>query len=243
MRPSLHRRRFLQLAGGGAAAWGLARLLPSCSQVARAPASELEQLWTRARDDGRPLLVLLAEPGNPEWRGLQWGAYLELASDPAMADLAACELAFAVPEQVRALHPRVELGTSELPQALLLRPGLRSLAPVPEPSPVPPWSVFVDAEKNPVMLREWIAQLEASIRQALTASGVPTSPDPRAAASLRERLRASAPAGGRWARSFGPCCEIQLEDGTRIDSVKDCGMAFLPEKSRRFLWLYSERPS
>jgi hypothetical protein len=54
-------------------------------------------------------------------------------------------------------------------------------------------------------------------------------------ATARQRYVKHAPRGARWGNSLA--CGVEYEEGPPADAV-DCGMAFAPEASRRFLDFY-----
>jgi hypothetical protein len=56
------------------------------------------------------------------------------------------------------------------------------------------------------------------------------------AAAARRRLVDASPRGARWAQSSG--CGVEIE-GEPEDHGIDCGMGFVPDVSRRFLWFYA----
>ncbi|HET6204847.1 MAG TPA: hypothetical protein VFI25_18820 [Planctomycetota bacterium] len=55
--------------------------------------------------------------------------------------------------------------------------------------------------------------------------------------TVAERFRTAAPSGARWARYYTCIPEFEGEEGT---SMVDCGMALVPEVSRRFLRFLTE---
>jgi hypothetical protein len=63
-----------------------------------------------------------------------------------------------------------------------------------------------------------------------------SSPSPASlAATARARYVKHAPSGARWGNTS--VCGVSYEEGPPADMV-DCGMAFAPEASRRFLDFY-----
>jgi hypothetical protein len=253
MESRFHRRRVLELASSGVLAWSLGPTLSGCRRIPPSQAGELAGARDRARSEGKPLLVLLADPDNPSQRGIEWSAYFDLASDQALAELSGCELAFAVPEQVRAAFPSMRIVETSLFHAVLVEPDGRTFLPVPIVRPEPGWQVLVES-KDSERLRPWIVQFEGTLHAVLSTSRslprVAPGSDPHGEArALRARLREAAPAGGKWAKGFGGCGSIEFEDGSVFDEPSEnglmiaCGMAHHSETSRRFLWLYSERKS
>ena len=58
-----------------------------------------------------------------------------------------------------------------------------------------------------------------------------------AAAEVRRRLVEEPPAGARWANSGG--CGVSVE-GERSAIAIGCGMGHVPERSRRFLYFFTQ---
>jgi hypothetical protein len=68
--------------------------------------------------------------------------------------------------------------------------------------------------------------------------------DPKLAASVKQRLSEHDVPGSRWAHSGG--CAMTFEHPDKVDAERGqvmCGMGYVPEKSRRFLYLLATKPA
>lgn len=202
-----------------------------------------------ARASGRPVLVIVIPEaeGERRERGTVWGELLNHGSEEGLARLALCEVVCARLADVRAVKAIMDAPSIE-PFALLVE-DMRARPVRVDAGALPP-AGFTPEENAAYEMRAMarIARIEAVLATALAPSGAalgwPASEASYRAqriASLaeaaRKRLQVAAPRGTRWASSSGCGTTIEGED---CDSRVACGMACVPEISRRFLYFFTE---
>jgi hypothetical protein len=177
---------------------------------------------TRVR---RPLLVLVVpdDDGEKQIRGEALGAFLMHASDAQLAPLSDVDVACAQRAPTDAL-------------LVLLTPDGRVALAAARGLPARKWDddAAVDAQ---------IAFVAGKVRSLLGRGPADVA---RAAARVRQRLVAQAPAGAHWARA-SECGYEDVEGMSDPEADErmavDCGMGHVPEKSRRFLYFWSQTPA
>lgn len=271
---SFDRRRFLELAGVGLATSALTPWMSGCEvsrDAAAAPGrcpsdidnpsipdTPLGSAWKRARSRGSPLLIMLADPKKVGHYSLRWSAYLDCASDAAQAELALCELAFAIPEQVRAIWNDQLDERATIPFGLVIEPPRGVVQRVAAADSEPSERDFYYLP-NVANLRPWIAEMERALHAAIAPdeatferaakavlgekAGSRRACEAALARLSRERNAKTVPAGARWARRFGACASVEFEDGTKQSTHPGagvaCGMGSISNETRHFLWMYT----
>lgn len=269
MSSRIERRRFLVLAAASSALIACKREDKN-SQPTQAVASpkaddahaELLAAAERARESGRPLLVMLAQVSRaPRDHAWVWTRYLQFADTRGLADLALCELAFTSCERATTLWPSAELRCADAPLAMVVTPedgkiarvrldqrGFDSLRAFEDQDHVPTsieqqkiWVTSLAAELHRVIAPD-DATFERRARRVLGETPLAREEWPNVLARrLRAFLETSAPAGARWAQDNG-CGAIEI-DGELVGVVSLCGTGYVEETSRRFLHLYPTRGS
>lgn len=268
MSSRLERRRFLVLAAASGALIACKREDENAhpAQAAESPRADdahagLRAAAERARESGRPLLVMLAQSARlPRDHGWVWTRYLASADAPALADLAMCELAFTSCERAGALWPGAELRCSDAPLAIVVLPEDGSIVPVRiDQAGRASLLAFEDLEhvpSDPEQQRAWVHALAVELHRVLAPDDATferrarrvlgDTPLARAewTAELARRasafLAASAPAGSRWAEDNG-CGGFWIDGAAEEETLTLCGMGYADEASRRFLHLYPVR--
>jgi hypothetical protein len=247
------RRHFL----GGAAALASASLWPSwlreafaepakacdpraAAKVAPQSVLDVATAFRKASRAKRPLLVFIipAEDGEKWNRGHAFGELLNHGSDADLAPLADCDVVCATMEGLRKVVPSVAKGE---PLMVLVRTTALPATSEPLDAEMPSYNDMIDRSGRPdskVSHTDKVIAQRIAVLGGLLRRGLGSSPARIAAraAEARARLREKPPAGTRWARSEG--CGVIIEDD-RDPSMFGCGMAFVPEKSKRFLYFYS----
>jgi len=268
------RRRLLRLSATSLAAAGLAPWLASAFGQAPKPrpgkASKpdgepedprdsprgraLADAWTAAQARGRPLLVLVVPRSLArQQRGRDLGAFLLLASDEALADLALCEIACATLAEFRAVLPEVETRFEAEPLALLVDPDGGRAEPVREwfpPLPKDPharpadWRTQTDdpieeyRRRAAGMAREFHAVIAAD-RDALARRAA----DAAAKLGPKDRNRlATLDADGRpWSTEEMRLCPAWALACAADDEVRQLRIAAIAKLARADLVLHSPR--
>ena len=117
-------RRTLLLSGLGFASLGRIRWIEQAFDPARDESPRrlaLREAAARAKGRGMPLVVLVVPQGfDRHERGHVLGAYLELASESALADLALCEVTCAKISELHPFAPGMTIRFEGEPMALLV---------------------------------------------------------------------------------------------------------------------------
>jgi hypothetical protein len=190
--------------------------------------------YRRARRAGRPLLVLVVpeDDGAKYDRGHAFGEWLNHGTDEQLAPLAQAEVICASMTDLRALVPHAGEGEP----LMIIVPTDRVPARVqPLTAPLPPHAGWEARDQHHPEIDRRIAVLAALAGRAL---GTPRDVA-AAAADVRARLVSGTPAGGRWARGAG--CGVTLEEDD-VRHMIGCGMGYVPERSRRFLYFFKDQP-
>jgi hypothetical protein len=258
----IHRRGFL----GGIAATGLLTTSPLWLRQAFAGESDcstslhslvtLGAAFRRAHAAGHRLLVLImpADPGERFSRGELLGAFLNHGTDEELAPLSLCELACATLQDLRTLVPN---APTKEPLMVLVDPSALgrpavAIEPVlprfewptlPEPSRDTDWAKVarLRAAREDV---EWSGRIHAVARavRLAVAPGLAFANEAMAAARVRSRWVDAPVPGSYWAQSSG--CGTTIEGfETEGEMMMACGMGQVPEKARRFLYLFSNLPA
>jgi hypothetical protein len=250
------RRKFL----GGVAATGLLVSAPLWIQTAFAGDSQcarslralvsLGSAFRRANQTGKRLLVLvIPEALDQKYdRGRLFGAWLNCGSDADLAPLSLCELACSTMGDLRNLVPNAPGGE---PLLVLVDPSKLGRPAVAIDPTVPAlekhaWPSSNDWEKSMRALMdlenaEWEARttvLSRAVRIAV-APGVSFPEEATAAEQVRSRWVRGRVPGSRWAQNDG--CGTTIE-GVESDDSIGCGMGYVPEKAKRFLYLLTRAP-
>lgn len=211
--------------------------------VAEKPETPLAAAARRARESGKPLLVMLARAEDHlDERGLQWAAVLDLAAEETCAELALCELAFASASQVNALWPKAALDDAKLPFGVLIRQATETFVALRFTGDPPKWEVVRDPKRERE-LADWLHAVGFALHRAIAPDvysfenaarrvlGEKTGPRAEVQSLLarihRVRMQHAAPAGAVWRIGFDFAC-----------SGGPCGMAKIADGSRHFLDLY-----
>ena len=212
--------------------------------------SPLEAALRAARAAGKPVLVIVIpeDEGERHRRGGVWGELLNHGSEEGLARLALCEVVCATNAEVRAVKAITSVPSIE-PFALLIE-DLRARPVRVNVGKLQPAGFTPEEIANyEALAKARIVRIEAALAAALArneaALGWPSREvgERRAAriAALaedaRQRLQLAPPRGTRWASSAG--CGLTIE-GEDCDARVACGMACVPEISRRFLYFFSE---
>lgn len=240
----MNRRGFL-----GTAAAGLA-LATAPAWIRKAFAAEpsskglVFDAYRRARRAHRPLLVFVipADPAARWPRGHALGAFLTHGTDAQLAPLATCEVVCATAAHIHELVPKAPAGE---PLAMLIDTTA-------VPAQVHAIHVHLLDPQASMRGGDWqkrqaegehavetnIDRIAAALRKALGPA------DPKLAANVRAHLSAHEIPGSRWANAGG--CGMSFEHPTKKEQEERgaiaCGMGFVPEKSRRFLYLLASPP-
>jgi hypothetical protein len=242
----MNRRSFL---GAAAAALSLATA-PAWIRKAFAgiPSSKsmVFDAYRRARRAHRPLLIFVipADPAACWPRGQALGAFLTHGSDAQLAPLASCEVVCATAAHIHDLVPKAPAGE---PLALLVDtravPATVHVIAVQLDDPLAARSNVRDAgswedanRRAGEVVEQNIERIAVALRDALGPA------DPKLAAKVRARLSEHEVPGSRWAIAGG--CGMTFEHPTKEEEENEvgvaCGMGFVPEKSRRFLFLLAQ---
>jgi hypothetical protein len=233
----VHRRQFLRLTGGTAAAATLAAWsFPGCSRrvvgvdAGRAPRA----------DPDRPLLLVLVPKDESEgWRrGNAIGGILNHGGDAVLADLAGVELVCATKDR---LPPEARAVADGDPWFVLLTRDGEATTARGLTLEVPPAPPMFPREGQTWEQVNAEAQAEIDVRaaalHAFLAPAVAASGDVAArAAEARKRYVEKAPPGAHWANSEG--CGTHVEGVRERSPMVACGMAMIPPVARRFLHFY-----
>jgi hypothetical protein len=242
----MNRRSFL-----GAAAAGLTLATAPAwirNAFAAIPSSKsmVFDAYRRARRAHRSLLVFVipADPGERWRRGVALGAFLTHGTDAQLAPLASCEIVCATAAHIHDLVPKAPAGE---PLAVLVDttavPATVHVIAVELADPLAAWSNTRDAgswkdanRRAGEVVEQNIERIAVALRDALGPA------DPKLAAKVRARLSDHEVPGARWAISGG--CGMTFEHPTKEEEEQmggvSCGMGFVPEKSRRFLYLLAQ---
>lgn len=249
----MKRRHFV----GGAVAAAAAALWPSfirdafadpaatcdpkgMAKVASSSVVDVATAFRRASRAKRPLLVLvIPADDNDKWnRGHAFGELLNHGSDADLAPLHDVDVVCATMEALRKVIPSVGRGE---PMMILVRttalPATTEAIEVEIGSYDTVLGRTKAARAKPksaeVVIGERIAALGGALRKALGSSSVKLA---ERAAEVRARLRDKPLAGAPWARTDG--CGSIIE-GIREHANVGCGMGFVPDLSKRFLYFFS----
>lgn len=242
----MNRRSFL-----GAAAAGLSlAAAPAWIREAFAgiPSSKsmVFDAYRRARRAHRPLLIFVipADPAACWPRGQALGAFLTHGSDAQLAPLASCEVVCATAAHIHDLVPKAPAGE---PLALLVDtravPATVRVIEVQLADPLAAMRGARDSDswdeaerRANEVVEQNNERIAVAFRDALGAA------DPKLAAKVRARLSDHEVPGSRWANAGG--CGMSFEHPTKEEEENEagiaCGMGFVPEKSRRFLFLLAQ---
>ena len=202
--------------------------------------------YRRARRAHRPLLIFVipADPGVRWPRGHAIGAFLSHGTDAELAPLASCEVVCATADHIHDLVPKAPAGE---PLALLVdTTKVPATVRVIAVQLADPQAALRDgrgdggwdetSRRAGEVVEKNIERIGVALRDALG------SADPKLAAKVRARLSAHEVPGARWAISGG--CGMTFEHPTKQEEEDQvgiaCGMGFVPEKSRRFLYLLAQ---
>lgn len=212
----------------------------AAAKVAPQSAIDVAAAFRRASRAKRPLLVFVIPADDSEkWdRGHAFGELLNHGSDADLAPIAGCDVVAATMEGLREIVPSAGRGepvlvlvkTTALPATAeafdVEMPTYDDIRAASKRSPSKP-----KADEDVIALR--IKALGGLLRKALG-----SSPDrvKERADLVRAAIVKKPPSGTHWARTEG--CGAIIE-GARDHSMMGCGMAAVPEKSRRFLYFFS----
>lgn len=233
------------LAGAAAPGWIAAAFSGADSWTL----SPLRAALRAARATGKPVLVIVIPEDEADryQRGAVWGELLNHGSEEGLARLALCEVVCATHAEVRAVKAIADVPSIEsfalLIEDLRARPVRVDVGQL-QPAGFTPEEIA----KYEALAKARIVRIEAALAAALArneaALGWPSTEagDRRAriaalAEDARQRLQLAPPRGTRWASSSG--CGLTIE-GEDCDARVACGMACVPEISRRFLYFFSE---
>lgn len=251
---ALDRRRFLVLAGALAVGSAHANEFRQSTRNDIARPTPLELAWARALESHRPLVVMLLSNVRNEWRrGVQWGMFLDRATQATLAELELCELSAASGEEARALWPQAALTVTALPCALIVTPDGKQ-GRVNALHLFQPWAADPHDAAQRVQLRAWQDELARAIHECVAPdskrfeelarrtlgdrSGSQETWETELAIRCRNRLLAADPVGAIWAHS-GPCGQVLDRCCKQLRAGPPCGTGALPDPSRRFLWLFT----
>jgi hypothetical protein len=242
----MNRRSFL-----GAAAAGLSlAAAPAWIRMALAgvPSSKsmVFDAYRRARRAHRPLLIFVipADPGECWPRGHALGAFLTHGTDAQLAPLASCEVVCATTAHIHDLVPKAPAGE---PLALLVdTTAVPATVRVITVELADPQAAMQDArstgswqdaeQRAGHVVEQNIDRIGVALRAALGPANA------KLGAKVRARLSDHEVPGSRWALSGG--CGMTFEHPTKEEEEHlggiSCGMGFVPEKSRRFLYLLAQ---
>ncbi len=250
----MKRRQFIGSAASAAAVLALPAFLreafakgPQCGtsdkkeakkkQAALGEMAAVASAFRLASKNKKPLLVIVVpKDGRLQYdRGLAFGELLNHGSDADLAPLADVEVVCAPMRDVRRIVPGVAEGE---PIMVLIRADALPATSRHLTADLPN---LRDSEKERVngLDIEQVIQKRISTLGGLLREGIGDHKHRivARAAEARARLKDKAPTGTQWAKSYG--CGISFEGEDDNERV-GCGMAFVPEKSRRFLYFYSE---
>ncbi|MCI0586857.1 MAG: hypothetical protein L0323_08470 [Planctomycetes bacterium] len=177
----MDRRTLLKLAGAGAAGIVLPgfALSSRLAFLARAAGGDLDEALKRARERGKPLLLLVIPRDDAQkWeRGRLFGGLLNTAGDETLADLALCEVACADMDGIRGLLEKASPPGE--PLAVLVEtagPNLRALGidPIlpPQTDPLRGGEDWKEARKRAEQAaRDRVAQFGEAVRAAVAPDG------------------------------------------------------------------------
>lgn len=240
----MNRRHFFGTLAAGFALTATPRWVQTAFAAEPSSKTLVFDAYRRARRSRRPLLIFIipADPGERWHRGHAIGAFITHATDQALAPLALCEVACATAAHVHLLVPKAPAGeplailvdTTAVPAAIdAIESHLESL-PTMTRSSYETWR----AETNKVVEGN-IIRIGSDLGKAITQRV--GRADAKLAATARVRLSDHDIPGARWAHSSG--CGTTFEHHDKSDDQRgmiDCGMGFVPEKSRRFLFLLAK---
>lgn len=218
---------------------------PVCDPVKGAlrPIAILAAAFHRAREGGKPLLVLVipADDGQKWGRGQTFGELLNHGSDRDLAPLAGVEVVCATMADLRRLVPGA--GSGE-PLMVLAQPAR-------VPATARQLDVALPAYKDPEYDKDYswekqekaedetadrrIAAMGQLLRDSLGLDERRAAP---LAAEVRARLTKVPPSGTRWANASG--CGTEIE-GEKDNLMVMCGMGHTPRKGRRFLYFFARK--
>lgn len=211
---------------------------------ASASALDVAAAFRRAARARRPLLVFVIPANDSEkWdRGHTFGELLNAGSDADIAPLDACDVVCATMEGLREIVPSAGRGE---PLMVLVKttalPAVAEPLDVEMPSYADVMTAYKRAASRPgvavAVIEQRISALGGLLRRALGSSSLRVK---ERAELVRERLVKKPPPGTHWARSEG--CGVAVE-GVHDRARTGCGMAFIPEKTSRFLYFYSTESS
>lgn len=212
--------------------------------------SPLQAALRAARASGKPVLVIVIpeDEGERHRRGGVWGELLNHGSEEGLARLALCEVVCASNAEVRAMKAIAGVPSIE-PFALLIE-KMRARPVRVDVGKLQPVDFTMEAmAAYEGLAKARIVRVEAALAKALAPSGAALGWPSREvgerraariaalAKDARQRLLLTPPRGTRWASSGG--CGLTIE-GEDCDVRVACGMARVPEISRRFLYFFSE---
>ncbi|APR75374.1 Hypothetical protein A7982_00720 [Minicystis rosea] len=203
----------------------------------------LSGAFRRARDAGKPLLVLVIPDNDMDkWqRGRAFGELLNHGSDVQLAPLSRVEVTCATMAELKKLVPSAGMGeplmvlvsTDRVP--VTARHLDAKLLDYPSPWGDGTESWEERGKKEDAIGDKRIAVMAGLLRDTLGAD------DKNAAAlalEVRKRLTKQPPNGAKWATSYGCGTEIEGEKQTMMVA---CGMGHVPKKSARFLYFFTRR--
>lgn len=239
----MNRRYFLGSVAAGTALAAMPTWLQKAFAAEPSSASLVFDAYRRARRKRMPLVVfVIPEDSRARYlRGHALGAFLNHGADEHLAALAFCEVVCATAAHLRLLVPHAPEGE---PFAVLIAPNgvparietidveLESYQEV-RRTPGLTWQKM--QQRGDDIVEENIARIGRALRSAI--DGPPSADMAKLAAITRAKLTDGTVPGARWARTAG--CGTDFEDDDH-GSMVDCGMAFVPEKSQRFLYLLAK---
>lgn len=245
----MNRRKFL---GSAAAAIAVAAwpdwLRRAFADVAVSPvggdaatAAALAEALRRAREAGRPALVLVIpeDGGDVYERGHLFGEYLNHATDEQLAPLGRAEVLCAKVADLRAAGVRDGVDGEPLMVAVPPQGRARSLA-----ANVPSWrGDFRNLPRDEdAVVRRRIDLIADLVRRGLAdGKSIAAGEVAPLAEEAKRRYRAKPPQGSHWAQGGG--CGMTVEDDPSDDEMMvACGMGHVPAKSTRFLYLFAKTP-
>lgn len=189
--------------------------------------------FRRAAKNKKPLLVFVVpKEGSQYDRGQAFGELLNHGSDEDLAPLADVEVVCAPMKAVRRIVPAVPEGD---PLMVLIRADALPATGKHLNADLPTLrgdDRYKDLTANEIIEKR-ISTLGKLLREGI---GDHKHRVKARAQEARKALKEKAPEGTQWANSTG--CGITFE-GENDEPRVGCGMAFVPEKSRRFLYFYS----